>query len=538
MIVPKNVAELQQENVLFELECIDRMYLNLYVPQLTSAGGVAAYFRGYKGHRFASTKDAAALTEGFRRQVFDFADRHDIAIVRFQKGMRKDEVMQKRLRKFKASEGVVFIGIAQEKAKVPRTIRKRFGEGGGTIPWIDYTSAMVNHYYFYCVDRDFGPFFLKFCSYFPYTGKLCINGHEYLKRQLARRGIEFEALDNGLLRCGNPAAAQRLAEGFDEKKIERFLSKWLKVLPHPFPPEDRKAGYCHRLSVLQAEFSLTQVWDRPRHGREFFEEVIRENIDLGRPETVQLIFARKMQRKTATDGRCRTRIVTEGVIPSLHVYYKNTHLKQYHKTCGRGAGLRTETTINNSYDFGVGRLLHNLPALRRIGFAANRRMLEVEKASHDCRVGAQSFEGLQNPATVDGQRVAALRFGDGRVQALFAVLLLLCLQLEGFRNRQLRPLLAQMLGLEESAIKAGRVSYELRRLRLRGLIERIEKTHRYRLTAMGLRTVIFYQRTYARVIRPGLSILDLSANADNASLARAFHNLQSQIDAYITLKAA
>ena len=123
-----------------------------------------------------------------------------------------------------------------------------------------------------------------------------------------------------------------------------------------------------------------------RLGSPFFEEVIRENIDLGRPETVHLIFARKMRKPTVAGGRCRTRIVTEGVIPSLHVYYKNTHLKQYHKTGGRGAGLRTETTINNSYDFGVGRLLGNLPKLREIGFAANRRMLEVEKASHDCRI--------------------------------------------------------------------------------------------------------------------------------------------------------
>ena len=224
---------------------------------------------------------------------------------------------------------------------------------------------MVNHYYFYCVDEDFGAFFIKFCSYFPYTGKLCINGHEYLNGQLARRGIEFEALDNGLLRCADPAAAQRSAEAFDEKKIERFFRKWLSVLPHPYPAADRKAGFRYRLSVLQAEFSLTQIWDRPRHGRQFFEEVIRENIDLGRPETVQLIFARKMRRSTVAGGRCRTRIVTEGVIPSLHVYYKNTHLKQYHKTGGRGAGLRTETTINNSYDFGVGRLLATCPSCAR-----------------------------------------------------------------------------------------------------------------------------------------------------------------------------
>ena len=142
MTLPKNVAELQGENVVFELECIDRMYLNLYVPQLASAPGVAAYFRGYKGHRFASTKEAVAMSEGFRRQVFDFAERHGIPIIRFEKGMRKDDVMHKRLRKFKAREGVVFIGIAQEKARVPRTIRKGFGEGEGTIPWIDYTTAM------------------------------------------------------------------------------------------------------------------------------------------------------------------------------------------------------------------------------------------------------------------------------------------------------------------------------------------------------------------------------------------------------------
>jgi hypothetical protein len=127
---------------------------------------------------------------------------------------------------------------------------------------------------------------------------------------------------------------------------------------------------------------------------------------LGRPEQVQLIFAKKMRRKTATDGRCRTRIITEGVVPSLHVYYKNTHLKQYHK---EGRALRTETTINNTYDFGVGRRLTNLPALRQIGFAANRRVLEVEKLSHDCNLGSDAFEALQRPREVDGQRVAFRR---------------------------------------------------------------------------------------------------------------------------------
>jgi len=507
--MPRSICDLQRENVLYELESIDRMYLNCYVPQLTSPAGVASYFRDYKGHRFASTKDAIALSKRFTKSIYEFGEQLDIPIVRFPKSQRKDDVMQEYLKKFTGREGVLFIGIAQEKATVPRTIRKTFGpDNKGSIPWIIQTTAMVNFFYFYCVDEEMGPFFIKFCSYFPYPAKLCINGHEYLKKQLEKRGIQFTALDNGILNCSQPAKVQRLANGFNEIKIERFFRKWLAKLPHPFPAADRKAGYRYQLSVLQSEFALTQVWDQPVHGREFFEEVIRENIDLGRPETVQLIFARRMRKKTATDGRCRTRIVTKGVIPSLHVYYKNTHLKQYHKSCAQGAALRTETTINNTYDFGVGRLIRNLPELRRIGFAANHRVLEIEKVSHDSRVGAAAFEGLQKPVTNnEGQRASALRFGDERVQAILAVILLLALQFEGFRNRQLRSLLAQQLGLQEADIKAGRMSYELRRLRLHGLIERVPKTHRYQLTEKGLATALFYQRLYARMIRPGLSII-------------------------------
>jgi hypothetical protein len=532
--VTPNVAELQSKHVVLELECIDRMYLNAYVPKLTSAAGVAGFFRGYLGHRFASTKDAAAMTDRFVTRIRDFLSHQDVPLVRFQKGQRKDEVFQQRLRKFKVSEGVVFVGVAQEKARVPRTVRKHFGQGG-TIPWIDYTTAMVNVYYFYCVDEDFGPFFIKFCSYFPYTAKLCLNGHEYLKCQLRKRGIGFEALDNGLLSCEDIALAQRLSEGLTEKKIEPMFRKWLARLPHPFSPKDRQAGYRYDLSILQAEFSLTQVWDRGVHGRCFFEEVIRENIDLGRPEQVQLIFDRKMQRKTARDGRCRTRILTEGVTPSLHVYYKNTHLKQYHK---EGRALRTETTINNAYDFGVGRRIHNLPALRRIGFAANRRVLEVEKLSHDCHVGAERFQTLQQPVEVDGQRGSALRFGDPRVQALLAVLVLFCLQPEGFRNQQLRPLLAQFLGLKPEDLSRGRMTYDLRRLRLHGLIARIKGSHRYHLTPAGLKVALFYSRTYQQVIRPGLSLLHSPKDLTASGLARTYHEFENQMLAFLQQKRA
>jgi len=537
MNITHRLAQLQKEHVVMELECIDRMYLNAYVPKLTSEGGIAAFCRGYLGHRFASTKQAVAMTQAFVKSIETFLQREGLELVRFQKGQRKDDVLQQKLRRFKKPEGIIFVGVAQEKVRVPRTTRKAC-PGGGTIPWIIYSTAMVNVYYFYCRDQDFGPFFLKFCSYFPYSAKLCLNGHEYLKCQLAQRGIAFRALDNGLLACADLPAAQRLCDGLSDTKIDAFFRKWLARLPHPYSAQDRRAGYRYDLSILQAEFSLTQVWDRPVHGRCFFEEVIRANVDLGRPEQVQLIFARKMQRKTATDGRCRTRIVTEGVGPSLHVYYKNTHLKQYHKRQPQGAGLRTETTINNTYDFGVGRRLKNLPALRQIGFAANRRVLQVEQLTHDCHIGAEAFDQLQKPAEVDGQHVSALPFGQERVQALLAVLLLFCLQPEGFRNRQRRPLLAQLLGLAESQIRPGRMSYDLRRLRLHALIERIPKTQRYRLTAFGLKTALFYSRAYQRLVRRGLSELHAPYPSPSSTLAADYAKFQNALDAYVAEKIA
>jgi hypothetical protein len=304
-------------------------------------------------------------------------------------------------------------------------------------------------------------------------------------------------------------------------------------LPHPFDSAARQAGYRYKLSILQAEFSLTQIWNKSFHGRYFFEEVIRENIDLGRPEQMQLIFQRRIPKRSVKEGRFRTRIVNEGVIPSVHVYYKHTHLKQYHKQVENRHGLRTETTINDTYDFGVGRLLRNLPRLRQIGFAANRRLLEVETLSHDCQIGAAAFSALQQPTDIDGQHASALRFGDLRVQALLGVLLLLSLHIEGFRNRQLRPLLAQYLGIKQSDITPGRISYDLRRLRLHGLITRIAGTHRYELTKTGLRTALLYSRTYQRVLRPALSILHDPRTKASHQIAREMHHLEMHLDQYI-----
>ena len=277
-----SVASVISEHVVFELESIDRMYLNVYVPRLQREGGVAAFFRFHRGHLFASSALMDPISKEFVGRLEGFAKQQRVPVVQFRKGERKDDVAAEFLKKFKGEEGVLFIGKAQEKTRVLRTERRHNSKTGATYPWLTRSTAMVNHFYIYCVDRDFGAFFLKFCTYFPYNAKLCLNGHEWLKRQLKHRKIGFEALDNGLLSCDDPKRAQALSDALSAEKIDALLRKWLRRLPHPYSPADRKAGYRYQISILQAEFSLTQVLDRPAAGRLFFEEIIRENLDIGR----------------------------------------------------------------------------------------------------------------------------------------------------------------------------------------------------------------------------------------------------------------
>jgi hypothetical protein len=527
MTIARSVADVLRNHVVLEYEAIDRMYLNVYVPHLQTVGATVGYLHVQHGQRFASTAAVAPMSDAFVRNIEQFVAAEDLDLIVFQKNQRKDEVTQKRIRKFKKNEGVLYVGKAQEKARVMRTERRRCSRTGATYPWIVESTAMVNHYYFYCVDEDFGPFFLKFCSYFPYNGKLCINGHEYLKRQLAKRGIAFEELDNGIKSCANPKLLQQLADALTAEKIDRLLRKWLRRLPHPFPARDRAAGYRYQLSILQAEFSLTQVLDQPVTGRIFFEEVIRENLDIGRPSQVSLIFDRKITSRTP--GQFRTRVITDGVVPSLHVYYKKSRIKQYHKLL---EALRTETTINDTRDFGIGRRLENLAELRKIGFAANRRLLDVQRIGHDCFIGEAVFQDMQRPVTVGKQRAAGLRFADPRVQGLLHVLLLFLLVQGTFRNKDLREHVAPLLGMKPSQLTPGRATYDLRRLRLHGLIERIPKTHCYRITAKGLRTALFYTRLYNRSLRTGLAVISLDAADANLPLARSIRAAEAALNTW------
>ena len=212
------------------------------------------------------------------------------------------------------------------------------------------------------MDDDFGPFFIKLSTYFPYTAKLCINGNEWAKRQAAKAGIAFEALDNGFAAVDDVDRLQNICDSLGPDQIDALLRKWLRDPAQPVHRRRRSSRLPLRTVDPAGGVLLTQMLDRPaRDG--FFEQARADYLTTNRP--VAAHRGGSSGRSGCRSARCNGR---QRVSPALHVDYKNTKIKQYHK---QGRALRTETTINDTRDFRLPKRLTSLPALRQLGFTAN-----------------------------------------------------------------------------------------------------------------------------------------------------------------------
>ena len=518
------IPELLDGHVTLEVECLDRLYLNGYIGKLATGTGLVFFMREQLEKPVPSPVVLGQISERFREAVKALAEREGIPVYQFQHKEKKDDLANEFRRRRPVRDAIVFIGVAQEKAQAfnGRKIN-------GQFQFNRDKTVYVNHYYFYIDDEEFGPLFVKVCSYAPWSIKLCLNGHEWAKRQLEKRGIRYEALDNGFLSCSQPTKLQEICDSLGPEDMDRVFRKWLGRIPLPLCGEDRRAGYDWDLSIWQMEVSLTQIFDRPVRGREFFEEIIRDNLDLGRPDRVQLIFDRGVTKKTP--GQFRTRVIQDGVHPSLHISYKNFDLKQYFK---EGRGCRTEGTFRNPKDFGINKGLANLPYLQKIGRQINRRLLEVERVSHNSGLSGDSIQRVVQPAvTEDGKKAPGLKFGQPRVMALLLALTLFQHLIDGFRNHDLRKQVADLLGVPVSEYRPNQMTYDLRRLRLKGLIYRPPGTNRYFVTPYGWKVARLFSRLEARVFRPAIAMFTGNDTVLPFPLRQALDRVDVQLDLLI-----
>jgi hypothetical protein len=389
------VNDVLDGHVALDIQCLDRIYLNLYVPKLQTSAQVVAFLTSHLGFPFPSPALFNQISQRFRRAVAGYAEANDIPWVKFGKDADKLAVMRPHLARQAGTgrSGVAGIGVAQEFQRVWTAYERQTATGA--VQWsFSKADRRVTCYYFYLWDADFGPGFIKVCAYFPYPAKIWINGHEWAKRQATKAGIGFTELSNGFAGTDDPAGLQAICDRLGPGVINVFAQRWLTRLPLPFDAEDQQAGYWWEISMRQVEVSRTIVFDAPRHARGFFEVLVADNLDLGRPHNVEIIFGRRVRRDTA--GTFRTAIDRRdngGVL--VNVFYKHSRIKQYLKD---GRAMRIETVINAPRDLGCQARLHNLDDLQAKARACNRRILETERVGQGCVLASPAFERIAHPA--------------------------------------------------------------------------------------------------------------------------------------------
>ena len=515
---PVSVNDILDGHVALDLESFDRIYLNGYVPNL-QVGGQVVNFLTHRGFAIPSPALLEANGIGFRRAVESYAEANAIPWVRFAKGDRKLDVMRPHLDRLASQgrTGVAAIGVAQEFQRVFTGTTHRPAAGG--VPHFSYAKAdrRVTAYYFYVLDEAFGPAFVKVCAYFPYPVKIWLNGHEWAKRAAAGAGIGYSPLANGFAACADPAALQEICAGLGPGAIRMFCERWWSRLPLPLSAADRAAGYWWEISMRQVEVSRTIVFDAPRHTRAFFEALLVDNLDIGRPEQLQIVFGRRV--RTAPIEGYRTRLLRAGDEVTINAYFRHSRVKCYLK---EGRAFRIETVVNDPGDLGVARRLEHLDELFGKARDVNRRMVENLRVGQGCVLASPAFERVARPTVEDGRRAPALRFGDPRVMALVGALCAGVHAVGGITNRSLRAQVAVLLGTDYTPAQ---MSYDLRRLRLKGIITRLPHSNTYLLTPEGLRVAVFYVKISDRLLRP------LLADTPPAPLPvrRAFQTLERYV---------
>lgn len=523
-----NINDLLEGHVALEVQCVDRLVLNAYVPGLQVPGQVVRFLCGHLGHPIPSPALLGRVGNRFGAEARRFVAARGIPVLRLKTPDRSrwDDRKLDHVRPYldraerEGRYGVVALVVGAEFQWVWSARNKARKPGVACIEFFR-ERRRVGAYYFYILDPDFGPGFIRICSYAPYTSRVWLNGHEWAKRQAVQEGVAFTALSNGFASAPDPARLQAICDRLGPADVQTFFDRWITHIPTPLTAADRAAGYWWELSVRQVEISRTLVFDDPRRARAFFEGLVQDNIGIGRPEEVSLVFSRRVTKRTP--GSFGTRVFSAGTDVRIDFRYKHSRVKQYLKD---GRALRVETVINNPSDLGLRRRLPNLPELIANARQVNQRLLMIERAGQSCAIGSALFERIHLPYHREGQRTGALRFGDSRAMALAGALCHVLQALTGFTNKSLRGLVAQHLGHDYSQ---GQMSYDLRRLRLHGLIQRLPRSNTYQLTSEGIRVAVFYTKLQNRLLRP---LLDADKPPAKTEIRHALRTLENAVNEY------
>ena len=486
--------------VQFSYACWDRIVLRGYYPRLQRPENVVHLFRDVGGEARITPAVLARRTASYRAWLESYAEQHGVPILTAPKGARKEEFVAPYYRAFQGEKGVVVILKSMEQSSTFISYEPRHAPpSGDDYRIIRRATKRFLHYYFYILDPVMGPMSLCVASYLPFTVNCFMNGHSYVAQELSRVGVRFRMDDNAIISCANPDRLNVIADRLDEHILRRRASYWVSRLAPTFSSRERAA--CHldyQWSVAQIEFARDVIFRRRARLHELFQRAVEIGVALGGATQTRLIFGRRINRRY--QGKLETILERrdEG-FPVLRAYYKSSYVKQYEKG---DRLLRTETCLNDTYHVSIGRKLDNLPAIKQHLAATTDRYLAQQAELLDSTVDRGALAALAAPVTTGTRRVPGIKLHDDRLIRLLDSLLYTGGLLGDWTTRQLHQRILARHRLGEGDYTISQLRYDLGKLRAHGLVERVGRSRRYRLTPDGVRLGALLVKVRTRLLGP------------------------------------
>lgn len=488
--------EHHKNNIRFQYRCFDRILLNGLIQPFQQEERVVGFFTTYRDLYPVSRAVLNEIATQFQNWVVNRSKKWNVPILEAPEG-RRDEFVLPYFKSAKPDHVVCII-----KAREPARIMTAIGTKKENRWHLELKQRWVNQYNFYLKDSEWGRMFVRICPYFPFSARVCLNQHHWIANRLTQQGIRFRQSTNAFASCSDPELLQHIADSLTAKHLSQCGRKWLAQLIPFFTERERKqAGVEHRVFFSQVELCDNLIFSRRAAVDALSQRLMDANRTIGQPNKLTVIFGHKITKHHA--GKLQT-VIEDLDLPNpvIRSHYKNGFIKQYVRD---KSNLRTEPATNNVTDFGVGKAIENLPLLREKLSGIIDRYHDVQQDILESFVDRGQLLQLTQPTILsNGKRIPGLKLDHPRQLALMQALVRFChiAAQDSFSTAEVHADTAEALGRTTAEYPLASLRYDLSKLRAKGLVARLDKSRRYRLTSDGYRICVVYLKLFEKLYAP------------------------------------
>jgi hypothetical protein len=492
------LEEAYQGLIRFAYTSFDRLVIRGLVPVMQRPAGFVTWARSLLPGAPIEASWIQSLSRRFHAGVQSFAQERGIPVLRAPKGRRKHLIAEEHRARVKPENGVYVILRSRESAPVFESRRRKVCPNPIHRD-IVRRDGYIDYYYFYVIDKYWGPISLKIASHAPFNVTVFLNGNRWLACEAARQGLRLGAKGNSITACADPAALQEISDSLSWQRIQSVCDHWAYHVFPVFTAEDRRRSrFRYQWFVVQAEMSHNMLFKNPKRLTSLFEQHVDRNRRLLHPRTVKSIFCKVPTGSYKSEVEVEVRHAFGG-LTILRTRYGRTLLKQYNN---QQRTFRTEVCTNDPTDLYLRKGIQNLDALRQrlLELMAHFQSAQAPILETSCHRG--ELTALAEPGRVNDTPTAGIRLENERVMAALAALPQLAHRPGGFRSAEMRDLVQRRLGRPYSSSQA---SYDLRKLRGKRLVETVPGRRRYRATREGIRVAVLLLKLREELLEPVLA---------------------------------